>query len=112
MTIRGVILAGGKGTRLGELTKVTNKHLLPLGREPASPVISPGLSCDRGRLADVAGGLLRLSHAPSMRSAPLIDHGPAADLPFCAILRESCITGGASPQITRSTDGALSGTTL
>ena len=35
MTIkRGVILAGGKGTRLGELTKVTNKHLLPVGAFP------------------------------------------------------------------------------
>ena len=34
MTIRGVILAGGKGTRLGELTKVTNKHLLPVGDVP------------------------------------------------------------------------------
>jgi len=32
--IRGVILAGGKGTRLGELTKVTNKHLLPVGPYP------------------------------------------------------------------------------
>ncbi len=31
---RGVILAGGKGTRLGELTKVTNKHLLPVGPIP------------------------------------------------------------------------------
>src|SRR5437667_909414 len=31
---RGVILAGGKGTRLGELTKVTNKHLLPVGPLP------------------------------------------------------------------------------
>jgi glucose-1-phosphate thymidylyltransferase len=31
---RGVILAGGKGTRLGELTKVTNKHLLPVGPYP------------------------------------------------------------------------------
>src|SRR5438128_7847589 len=31
---RGVILAGGKGTRLGELTKVTNKHLLPVGPMP------------------------------------------------------------------------------
>lgn len=30
----GIVLAGGKGTRLGELTKVTNKHLLPVGREP------------------------------------------------------------------------------
>src|SRR5262249_57790322 len=35
MTVkRGVILAGGKGTRLGELTKVTNKHLLPVGAFP------------------------------------------------------------------------------
>src|SRR6185369_15041127 len=34
MTPRGVILAGGKGTRLGELTKVTNKHLLPVGPYP------------------------------------------------------------------------------
>src|SRR5213595_140491 len=34
MTLRGVVLAGGKGTRLGELTKVTNKHLLPVGPYP------------------------------------------------------------------------------
>src|SRR5438309_164738 len=34
MTVRGIILAGGKGTRLGELTKVTNKHLLPVGPYP------------------------------------------------------------------------------
>jgi glucose-1-phosphate thymidylyltransferase len=33
-TWRGVVLAGGKGTRLGELTKVTNKHLLPVGPYP------------------------------------------------------------------------------
>src|SRR5262245_21357118 len=34
METRGVILAGGKGTRLGELTRVTNKHLLPVGPFP------------------------------------------------------------------------------
>jgi glucose-1-phosphate thymidylyltransferase len=34
MDSRGVILAGGKGTRLGELTKITNKHLLPVGPLP------------------------------------------------------------------------------
>lgn len=34
MNQRGVVLAGGKGTRLGELTRATNKHLLPVGPEP------------------------------------------------------------------------------
>jgi glucose-1-phosphate thymidylyltransferase len=32
--LRGVVLAGGLGTRLMPLTKVTNKHLLPVGRTP------------------------------------------------------------------------------
>lgn len=33
-TLKGVVLAGGAGTRLFPLTKVTNKHLLPVGRYP------------------------------------------------------------------------------
>jgi len=32
--LKGVVLAGGTGSRLYPLTKVTNKHLLPVGRKP------------------------------------------------------------------------------
>lgn len=32
--MKGVILAGGTGSRLYPLTKVTNKHLLPVGQHP------------------------------------------------------------------------------
>lgn len=34
MPLRGVVLAGGTGSRLMPLTKVTNKHLLPIGKKP------------------------------------------------------------------------------
>ena len=32
--MRGIVLAGGTGSRLGDLTKVVNKHLLPVGGKP------------------------------------------------------------------------------
>ena len=32
--MKGVILGGGLGTRLSPLTEITNKHLLPVGKEP------------------------------------------------------------------------------
>ena len=32
--MKGIILGGGIGTRLNPLTEITNKHLLPVGKEP------------------------------------------------------------------------------
>lgn len=32
--MKGIVLAGGTGSRLYPLTKVTNKHLLPVGKYP------------------------------------------------------------------------------
>jgi glucose-1-phosphate thymidylyltransferase len=34
MRAKGLIAAGGEATRLGELTRVVNKHLLPVGDQP------------------------------------------------------------------------------
>jgi glucose-1-phosphate thymidylyltransferase len=34
VAFKGVVLAGGTGSRLMPLTKVTNKHLLPIGKKP------------------------------------------------------------------------------
>lgn len=50
--MKGVVLAGGTGSRLYPLTKVTNKHLLPVGRYPM--IFHPLLRMRRAGISEVA----------------------------------------------------------
>lgn len=50
--LKGVVLAGGTGSRLYPLTKVTNKHLLPVGRYPM--IYHPLLRMRRAGIEQVA----------------------------------------------------------
>jgi glucose-1-phosphate thymidylyltransferase len=48
---KGLICAGGEATRLGELTRVANKHLLPVGRWPM--IYYPLQLLERAGITDV-----------------------------------------------------------
>ncbi|MFW5955421.1 MAG: sugar phosphate nucleotidyltransferase [Rhodothermales bacterium] len=50
--MKGIILAGGTGSRLYPLTRVTNKHLLPVGRYPM--IYHPLLRMARAGIEEVA----------------------------------------------------------
>jgi glucose-1-phosphate thymidylyltransferase len=55
--MKGVILAGGSGTRLHPLTRITNKHLLPIYDRPmVTYAIEALVSCDIRELMVVTGG--------------------------------------------------------
>ncbi|MFN8222793.1 MAG: sugar phosphate nucleotidyltransferase [Gaiellales bacterium] len=49
--MKGLVCAGGEATRLGELTRVTNKHLLPVGSWPM--VLYPLQLLERAGVTDV-----------------------------------------------------------
>jgi len=61
--MKGVVLAGGKGSRLYPLTRVTNKHLLPVYDRPM--VFYPIQT-----LVDAALKTLSLSPGPEFRRFP------------------------------------------
>jgi glucose-1-phosphate thymidylyltransferase len=55
--MKGVILAGGSGTRLHPLTRITNKHLLPIYDRPmVTYAIEALVGCDVTELMVVTGG--------------------------------------------------------
>jgi len=55
--MKGVILAGGKGTRLHPLTRITNKHLLPIYDRPmVTYAIEALVAAGVGELIVVTGG--------------------------------------------------------
>ena len=50
--MKGIVLAGGTGSRLYPLTRVTNKHLLPVGRYPM--IFHPLMRMRRAGIEEVA----------------------------------------------------------
>jgi glucose-1-phosphate thymidylyltransferase len=55
--MKGVILAGGSGTRLHPLTRITNKHLLPIYDRPmVTYAIEALVGCDVREMMVVTGG--------------------------------------------------------
>src|SRR5690349_17711847 len=55
--MKGVILAGGTGSRLDPLTRITNKHLLPVGPKPmVSYAVQALTEAGVGELMLVTGG--------------------------------------------------------
>ena len=49
MRAKGLIAAGGEATRLGELTRVVNKHLLPVGALADDLLPAPAAPAGGGR---------------------------------------------------------------
>jgi len=114
--VKGVVLAGGLGTRLGALTSVTNKHLLPVYNQPM--VYYPIQTLVNAGIQDImivtggssAGDFLRLlgngkafglkhlnytyqeGEGGIAQALSLVEHF-AAGQPMCVILGDNIIEG-------------------
>ena len=116
MKMKGVVLAGGLGTRLHPLTKVTNKHLLPVHNQPMiyypiQTLINAGIDDimivtggnSAGDFLKLFGngrdfGLKHLSYAYQegeggiADALALVEHF-ADDQPICVVLGDNIIEG-------------------
>ncbi len=119
--MKGVVLAGGTGSRLWPLTRVTNKHLLPVGRMPMihHPVLKlreAGIReilvvTGREHMGDVVGLLgsgaelgLEFSfrvqdEAGGIAQALSLAEGFAAGGPLLAILGDNVFQDSLTPQV-------------
>src|SRR5215203_3945188 len=114
--MKGVILAGGLGSRLHPLTKITNKHLLPVHDQPM--IYYPIKTLINARIEDImivtggnsAGDFLRLlgngktfglkhlnytyqeGEGGIAEALSLVEHF-AADEPVCVVLGDNIIEG-------------------
>lgn len=122
--MKGVILAGGLGTRLSPLTRVTNKHLLPVFDRPM--IYYPIQTLLNAGIRDIlivtggphAGDFLRLLGNGKDLGLPHLDYtyqegegGIAAALalaehfakgqPLCVVLGDNLIEGSIAPAVAR-----------
>ena len=114
--MKGVVLAGGLGTRLRPLTSVTNKHLLPVYNQPM--IFYPIQTLVNARITDImvvtggssAGDFLRLlgngkafglqhlnyayqeGEGGIAEALSLVEHFAAGD-PVCVVLGDNIIEG-------------------
>jgi glucose-1-phosphate thymidylyltransferase len=114
--MKGVVLAGGLGTRLYPLTKVTNKHLLPVHNQPmiyypVQALINAGIDDimivtggnSAGDFLRLLGngkefGLKHLNYAYQEGEGGIADalslvHHFADDQPICVVLGDNIIEG-------------------
>jgi glucose-1-phosphate thymidylyltransferase len=63
---KGIVLAGGTGSRLGPLSRVTNKHLLPVGPVPMIYYPIAQLLCNNIREICIVSGLFHLGSVVSL----------------------------------------------
>ena len=92
--MKGVILAGGLGTRLFPLTKITNKHLLPVYDRPM--IYYPIETLVNAGVTDI---MIVTGGRKSGDFLSLLGNGSGKDstgMPATALIMKSCQIGAAS----------------